>query len=69
MEKFAALMDAKNHQRLTRPLQQQKYANGDVAENQMPGQSNRRDSWMDNIPLATKMGGRKSQRTPDEEAD
>lgn len=51
METFAALMDEKQHQRLTCPSQQ-KYTDCDV-ENQTPGQSNRRDSWLGNIPRAT----------------
>ena len=64
MEIFAASMDAKQHQRLTRPSQQ-KYADGDVVENQTPGQSNRRDSWMGNIPRATTMmEGTKISRPP-----
>ena len=64
MEMFAASMDAKQHQRLTRPSQQ-KYADGDVVENQKPGQSNRRDSWMGNIPRATTMmEGTKISRPP-----
>jgi hypothetical protein len=46
IEKFAASMDAKNHQHLTHPPQQQKYTNSNVSENQTPGQSNRCNSWM-----------------------
>ncbi len=56
MEKFAASMDAKQHQRLTCPSQK-KYADCDVVENQTSGQSNRRNSWMGNIPRATTIGG------------
>ncbi len=64
MEKFAALMDAKQHHHLTCPPQQQKYANGNVVENQTPCQSNRCYSWMGNIPRATMMGGAKVGRPP-----
>jgi hypothetical protein len=56
MEKFTALMDSKQHQCLTCPSQQ-KYTDRDVVVNQTPSQSNRRNSWMGNIPLATTIGG------------
>ncbi len=64
MEKFAALMDVKQYQCLTCLPQQQKYADGNVVENQMPYQSNRRNSWMGNILRATTMGGTKVGRPP-----
>ncbi len=64
MEKFTALIDAKQHHCLTCPPQQQKYVNSDVVENQTPCQSNRHDSWMGNILQATMMGGTKVGRPP-----